>query len=348
MTRRLFIPGTGGCVFQDRAGNPIGSLLHLVLNRQRDFLCEHDPDPNVLPPLRTSGLRDAAGHSIEIEAVGPIRAVYTPFFEQVHGLSGSKVYEFFNYDFRLDLRFNGARLWQELQQGAEDETWDIACHSQGALLVVWASLLAGPLEFPRRVRRVVCFGAPLQGTVNALAALLRGANLGAGLDAHAPTVRTWPSIYMMLPRWRLRVPGTTGIESFKASTWQHAGRLAPGPDLSNGISANLLLRAQAWKAALDNQSFEALRSIQRLVLVQGDNLDTWARTPHFPELPSLQHQDGQNVVRGDGLVPADLTLQLLPRALSQKLESILTPVQSHDWMCSDPSRAELCERLFAD
>jgi hypothetical protein len=347
MTRRLFIPGTGGCLFQDGAGNPIGSILHLALDRQRDFLCEHAADPDVLPPVRTSGLRDAAGQPIEIQAVGPVRAAYEPFFEQVQGLNRRKVYEFFNYDFRLDLRFNGARLWEKLREGG-DEPWDIACHSQGGLLLVWASLLAGPTQFPRRVRRVVCFGTPLQGTLNALDALLHGASLVAGLDARAATVRTWPSIYMMLPRWRLRVPGATGVEMFKQSTWQSAGCLAPGDDLRAGISASLLLRAQAWKAALDNQSFEALRAIERLVIVQGDNLNTWARAPDFPRLPSRQHQDGENVVRGDGLVPADLTLQLLPRALSQRLQSIVTPVQSHNFMCADESKAELCERIFAD
>jgi len=348
MTRRLFIPGTGACVFQDLAGNPIGSILHLALDRQRDFLCEHAADPDVLPPLRTSGLRDAAGNPVEIQAVGPLRVAYQPFFEQVRGLNREKVYEFFNYDFRLDLRFNGERLWQKLREGADDQPWDIVCHSQGGLLVVWASLLAGPEQFPRRVRRVVCFSAPLQGTVNAADALLRGASLATALDVHAATVRTWPSIYMMLPRWRLRVPGATGVELFKASTWQRAGCLAPGDDVRTGISANLLLRAQAWKAALDNQSFEALRSIERLVIVQGDNLGTWARAPDFPRLPSRERQDGVNVVRGDGLVPADLTLQLLPQALSQRLESIVTPVQSHNFMCADPSKAELCERIFAE
>jgi hypothetical protein len=348
MSRRLFIPGTGGCVLQDLAGNPIASILHLALDRQRDFLCEHAADPDVLPPLRTSGLRDAAGNPVEIQAVGPVRAAYQPFFEQVQGLNREKVYEFFDYDFRLDLRFNGERLWQKLREGADDQPWDIVCHSQGGLLVVWASLLAGPAQFPRRVRRVVCLSTPFQGTVNAADALLHGASLATGLDAHAATVRTWPSIYMMLPRWRLHVPGATGVELFKPSTWQSAGCLAPGDDVRAGISANLLLRAQAWKAALDNQSFEALRSIERLVIVQGDNLGTWARAPDFPRLPSRAHQDGENVVRGDGLVPADLTLRLLPQALSQRLESIVTPVQSHNFMCADPSKAELCERIFAE
>ena len=182
MTRRLFIPGTGGCVFQDRAGNPIGSILHLALDRQRDFLCEHAADPDVLPPLRTSGLRDASGNPIEIQAVGPLRAAYEPFFEQVQGLSRRPAYEFFNYDFRLDLRFNGERLWEKLRAGGDDQPWDIACHSQGGLLVVWASILAGPAQFSRCVRRVVCFGTPLQGTLNALDALLHGASLVAGLD----------------------------------------------------------------------------------------------------------------------------------------------------------------------
>jgi hypothetical protein len=142
------------------------------------------------------------------------------------------------------------------------------------------------------------------------------------------------------------VPGTTGIEIFKSSTWKKARRLAPSTDLSQGISESLLLRAQAWKAALDNQTFDALCSIERLVFVQGDNIHTRARTPNFPRLPDLQRQDGEIVVRGDGLVPMDLTLSLLPHALRTRIDSIATPVPSHIWMCSDQNQADLCERIF--
>jgi len=344
--RRLFIPGTGGCFFHDPAGNAVGSVLDLALDHQRDFVCQHDPDPNVLAPLHTSGRKDAAGRPLELTAAGPIRAVYTPFFDQVHPASTRKVYTFYNYDWRLDLRFNGARLWHLLETSGEGQPWDIVCHSQGGFLLAWASILAGPAQFRRFVRRVVCFGVALQGTVNAVEALLDGFTLAPQIAASAATVRSWPSIYMMMPRWRLRVPGTTGIEIFKSSTWKNAQRLAPGSDLGQGISESLLRRAQAWKAALDNQTFDALCNIERLVFVQGDNINTRARAPAFPRLPDVGRQDGELVVRGDGLVPMDLTLSLLPHALRNHIDSIVTPVPSHIWMCSDQNQLDLCERIF--
>jgi len=347
MTRRLFIPGTGGCFFHDAAGNAIGSVLDLALDHQSDFLCEHDPDPDVLAPRHTSGRKDASGNPIEISAAGSIRAVYGPFFDQVHPLSTRKVYMFYNYDWRLDLRYNGERLWQMLQASGGGQPWDIVCHSQGGLLLLWASILAGPAQFRRFVRRIVCFGVGMQGTVNAVEALLDGTSLAPRVAADAATVRSWPSIYMMMPRWRLRIPGTTGVEIQKSSTWKKAGVLAPGADLRAGISESLLRRAQAWKAALDNQTFEALSAIERFVVVQGDNINTWARAPAFPRLPDLRHRDGENVVRGDGLVPMDLTLSLLPHAFRTSLQSIATAVPSHTWMCSDQNQLDLCERIFA-
>lgn len=347
MTRRLFISGTGGCFFHDPAGNAVGSVVDLALDHQRDFVCEHAADPNVLGPLHTSGRKDAAGRPLELTPAGTIRAVYTPFFDQVQAASTRKVYTFYNYDWRLDLRFNGARLWHMLETSGDDQPWDIVCHSQGGLILTWASILAGPAAFRRFVRRVVFFGVAMQGTVNAVEALLDGFPLAPFVRADAATVRSWPSIYMMMPRWRLRVAGTTGIEAFKSSTWKKAQRLAPGTDLHQGISESLLLRAQAWKAALDTQTFEALRSIERLVFVQGDNINTRARAPAFPRLPDQRQQDGELVVRGDGLVPMDLTLSLLPHALRSRIDSIATPVPSHIWMCSDQNQLDLCERIFS-
>lgn len=322
--------------------------MDLAHDRQRDFICEHAADPDVLPPLRTTGLRRPNGTPIDVTAAGVIRAIHTPFFDQVHPVTRRKVYEFYAYDWRLDLRYNGARLWEMLQGSGRSEPWDIACHSQGGLLVLWASIVAGPVEFRKFVRRVVFFGVPLQGSVNAVQALVNGFSLVPGLDLDAAVVRTWPSVYMMMPRWRLRVPGATRVEAFKASTWSSANLLAADGDLQKGISPDLLERARAWKKEMDSQSFEAMRGIERLVVVQGDNLNTLARTPKFPAMPDLEgRRDGEVIVRGDGLVPMDLTLRLVPRELGAMLESVASAVNSHDLMVADQDQANLCERIFA-
>jgi hypothetical protein len=348
MARRLFIPGTGGSLFQDDSGKAIGTILDLALDRQRAFLCEHDPDPDVLAPIRTTGLTKPDGRAVNAHAVAPVRAVHTPFFDQVRPASTRKVYTFFNYDWRLDLRFNGERLWESLRTSGPREPWDIVCHSQGGFLVLWASLLAGPIEFSKFVRRVVFLAVPLQGSVNAAHALINGFDLVPGVRADTATVRSWPSVYMMMPRWRLMVPGATGVEVFKESTWRRANLVADGPALGAGISRALLARAQAWKRELDTQPFDAMQTLQRFVVVQGDNHNTWARAPEFPRLRDLAAaRDGEVVVRGDGLVPMDITLQLLPAALKAKLDSIVVKVPSHTAMCTDQDLANLCERIFS-
>jgi hypothetical protein len=328
----------------------LASIFDLALDKQAEFACEHSEDPAVLEPICTSRKRDDAGKFTQISAVGPIRAVYTSFFEQTGPPPQlKKLYQFFNYDWRLDIRLSGQLLWEFLQNSGDGEPWDIACHSQGGLVLTWASLLAGPAKFKKFVRRAVFLGVPLQGTLNAAEALVSGVGLLPGVKADAATVRTWPSVYMMLPRFRVHVPGATGVELFKSGTWQRAGLLAADGDTRRGLRADLLQRAAAWKRALDQQEFLALQSVERLVLFQGDNVATLARAPQFPQFPDVERPiDGQVRVRGDGLVPADRTLELLPPALLQRLDSIVSPVVSHLLMCASLDTVALCDRIFSD
>src|SRR5688572_1095141 len=131
MRRRLFVPGTGGCFFADGTGGREASILDLALDDQKDFICEHESNPEHLPPLRTSGLKDAQGNPVSLRAAGPIRAVYKPFFDETtRPPAARKSYQFFDYDWRLDIRHSGELLWERLKQSGEAEPWDIVCHSQ--------------------------------------------------------------------------------------------------------------------------------------------------------------------------------------------------------------------------
>jgi hypothetical protein len=139
------------------------------------------------------------------------------------------------------------------------------------------------------------------------------------------------------------------VELFKSGTWQRAGLLAADGNTRHGIRPDLLQRAAAWKRALDQEEFLALQSVERLVLFCGDNQPTLARAPEFPKFPDLDRAiDGQALVRGDGLVPADRTIELLPPALKQKLDCIVSPVVSHLLMCSSLDTVALCDRIFSD
>lgn len=349
MRRRLFIPGTGGCFYADEAGGRHASILDLALDRQRDFICEHAADPAELAPRRTSGLNDAQGNPLALRAAGPIRAVYEPFFDETVGpASTRKAYQFFDYDWRLDIRYSGEQLWERLKQSGDAEAWDVVCHSQGGLVLLWASRLAGPAAFRKLVRRVVFCGVPIQGTVNAARALVAGVDLLPGIQADVATVRTWPSVYMMLPRWRLHIADATGVELFKESTWKKADLLAPDADLRRGISPALLARAQEWKQWLDGHDFAPLAAIERFVICQGHTINTWIRAPDFPRFPDLEGpRDDVTLAAGDGLAPAARSVEFLPRALVRRLSSLAVPVRSHMLMCSSLHQVLLCNRLFS-
>lgn len=349
MRRRLLIPGTGGCFFADDAGGRHASIFDLALDRQTDFVCEHAADPEELVPRRTSGLTDAQGNPVPLSAAGPIRAVYKPFFDETVGpASRQKAYQFFDYDWRLDIRYSGEQLWESLKRSAGAEAWDIVCHSQGGLVLLWASVLAGPVAFKKLVRRVVFCGVPIQGTVNAARALVSGVDLLPGVKANVSTVRTWPSVYMMLPRWRLHIAGATGVELFKESTWRAAHLSSPGAGPTRGISVDLLARAQEWKRRMDRHDFAALAAIERFVICQGHAINTWARTPEFPTFPDLEGpRDGETVVEGDGLAPAARSIQFLPPALKRRISNLAVPVRSHMLMCSSLYQVLLCHRIFS-
>lgn len=348
MARRLFIPGTGGCFFEASDGSRVASILDLALDRQASFTCRHSADPDVLAPERTTGLTESNGTPITVHAAGPIRAVYEPFFDAIKPGTLSKLYTFFDYDWRLDIRYSGGVLRDFLTDNAAGGQWDIVCHSQGGLVLTWASLLLGAAEFRRLVRRVIFMGVPLQGTVNSVAGLLKGVGLVGDdlVKAQAATVRTWPSVYQMMPRWTVRVPDAKGVELFQTSTWRKHGVLGTPGDTNVGVDPNLLARARKFKVALDGENFEALRSIEKLVLMMGHNLNTRVRIPAFPKLPSDARRDGDVIMRGDGLVPVDMTFKLLPTAVKDAVDSLLTPVRSHMLMCSSLAQFSQCEAIF--
>lgn len=340
MTKRLFIPGTGACIFcrthQGVVGDIVGSILDIALARQSELRCDHDDRADVLEPRATSGLMDG-GSPVEITANGRISAVYRPFAESI-----APRYEFFDYDWRLDIRYSAKRLREFLE--ARGERWDVVCHSQGGLVLLIASLEMDPAAFHRAVRRVVFLGVPYGGTLNAATALLDGVDLLPGVNVEPSVVRTWPSIYMMLPRWHVGARGTLGADLLKDSTWASADLLSPDPQ--HGIHPGLLARARELFLMLSAEPFGALKGVERFAVIQGRNHNTRLRVPAFPTLPSLDQLDGQAVVRGDGLVPADVTMRMYPGDLKDRMDSIFTNVRSHMLMGSELSRFLLCESFF--
>src|SRR5690606_30095066 len=154
-------------------------------------------------------------------------------------------------------------------------------------------------------------GVPMVGTLNAAAALIDGVDLIPGVRVPPPVVRTWPSIYQMLPCWNVGIPGVSGAELFKDSTWRAAGLLGAHNATATGLDPTLLARGRAWKRLITNEAFPALQEIEQFVIIQGKNHPTRKLLPEFPRLPSVGKINQTSIVEGDTLVPADLTRSML-------------------------------------
>ena len=355
MGKRLFIPGTGAAMFvASDNGEQVGSILDVARNKQHLLRCKHAADVDVLPPIETTSLKRPDGTPRQLEPRGFISAVYKVFADK-----RAPAYAFFEYDYRLDLRYNSGRLLDFLTGKRSNQKWDVVCHSQGGLLLMGASLLATQrgVDFAKLVRRAVFLGVPIQGTVNATAALVEGVDLFPGLNLLGTSVgkiritpevvRTWPSVYQMMPRWHVGVPGTTGAELFKASTWRNAELLSRDP--KNGIHPDLLKRGRKWRIWMEAQAepFKALCGIDELVIVSGKDHPTYARIPDFPKLPTSTRIDHETVVMGDKLVPMDLTFNRIPQALRDSIDgSFRMNGREHMLLGTELQKLDLCERVF--
>lgn len=345
MGRRLLIPGTGGCIYTRSDGGQVGSILDLALDHHFHLECEYPDDENVLDPVRTSGLKDRSGAFVSLDATGYIRGVYKVFDD-----SDRPTYRVWPYDWRLDIRRSGRELVKFFRaEEARGDKWDIVCHSQGGLILIAAAMSAGNASFAKWVRRVAFVGVPIFGTINAASALLNGVDLLPGVTVSVPVVRTWPAVYMMLPRWWTGLSSSPSRELLLNTTWARAGLLAAEAparlNLSTGVDRRLLARARAWQRALARYDFGAFRTLERFSILQGKNHPTRVKVPGFPTLPRLQ-QNGNTVDRGDSLVPADLTYRMLPGPVRAVADTFYTNVRSHMLFCSQIQTLQLCESLF--
>jgi pimeloyl-ACP methyl ester carboxylesterase len=127
-------------------------------------------------------------------------------------------FNFFEYDWRADVRESGRLLLEYLKQNKpESGAWKIIGHSLGGLVTVTASKLCAKenggddTAFSQLASHAVLLGSPLCGTMVAADALINGDNLSAPFSEHFKAiVRTWPSIHQLLPAWLGSIKKTVG------------------------------------------------------------------------------------------------------------------------------------------
>jgi hypothetical protein len=333
----LLIPGTGGSLLKFSDTNEVINIAKVVLeggdgpSTQR-LKCAHDVQPHVLEPKPTS---------VEIKPHGHMSLAYQPFDADM--LNKWKVW---NYDWRLDIRWSGMLLEEHLKKGGvpkPNDRWHIVTHSQGGLVLLWAARRMREDVFAQYVSSVVFVGVPFFGTVNAAAAMLKGTFFGNSIPPE--TVRTWPSVYQMLPRWNVRSNAVTP-DLLLNGTWSQAGFVPDDGtplDTRRHIDSSLLARARAWHSAVtpgphqpSGGLFEPLRKLRFVRIVLGEIPES---TGHL--LPNFPTVTGPLVV-GDTLVPSDVTHSMLPTWVRDAASIRRFPTADHMLLCSDPNVYDWC------
>lgn len=321
--RQMVVPGTGGVLYESAGGARAATIFELLTQAgaAQTLCCKHGLDPEVLEPIDNV-----------LVARGYMTLAYEPF---AHAFPK---WEFFDYDWRLDIRYSGRRLAEHLQaEAARGDRWRLVAHSQGGLVVLAAARLLGAEEMARLVQGVSFVGVPFFGTVNALLALLEGTFFKSTIPKEV--VRTWPSVYQMLPRWSVTRDNTLRPELLLDVTWMKAGLLpAPGEpvDLSRHIDRAMLERARALHRATSTGYFEPLRKLDFIRIVQGNNLKTPFRLPRFPSTEEVI------TAEGDTLVPDQFTRDRLPSWVQDEATIRRLPAAEHSLLCGDSNVFGLC------
>jgi pimeloyl-ACP methyl ester carboxylesterase len=324
MARQLVVSGTGGVLYVDATGAQVGSIFDLLTKPDAAAVlrCSYSQNPADIDP--TSKPLTPSGH---------MTLAYEPFDHAIPG------WQFFDYDWRLDIRSSARRLATFFQQAAPNgDRWRVVAHSQGGLVVLAAAQELGADAAAQLIQSICFVGTPFFGTVNALIALLQGTLFGNAVPKEI--ARTWPSLYQMMPSWGIfdATPGKNDL--LVEGTWGAFG-LLPGPgkalDLSKHVDPVMLARANAWRELTKVNFFDALHKLDYVRIIQGNNRDT---TLYLPQFPST---NGVSITKGDTLVPDQFTRDSLPEWIKDSATIRRIPAAEHMLLCSDPNVYGLCQ-----
>ncbi len=334
----LLVPGTGGTSLIDHTGADIGYPIRMRLGGATNGLLARGPDyygrlltmehrPGQLAPVKTSalpGVMIRPGHVLDV-AYNQVPAGFNRWV----------------YDWRADLRYSAGQLLDVLRERKpSDGRWNLIGHSQGGLLIVLASkLLDDPEAFQEYVGRVVLVGAPLAGTVNAAHALLTGESAGKpSASVFKEILRTWPSLYQMLPQWPAVVD-----ENGEELGEEHQLSSSDGwPDVP-GIEKDFLERAADVMRML-RDPLSHMRGDVRVALVKARNRNTGVTLTRKDG--ALIPEPAARVQKGDGLVPFERTVTWIGDHIRPHIFAYNGVANAHAFMLTDPGISADVRRLL--
>src|SRR5260221_7315920 len=207
--RLMLVPGTGGVRFKFSDGTKAPYVVEMLeehfLGDDETFYqslgCAHDA-PKPQPDGCGFGPRLSTLEPGKTLVPGPILegTAYQTVLDFGVDQKDPKKYFPCAYDWRLDIRYNAKLLLDLLKAAASRTRWNLLCHSQGGLVVIAASLLAGADLWAKIVRNVSFVAIPFVGTARSIQAIIEGTNFGKGTsEVFRRTARTWPALYQMFP-----------------------------------------------------------------------------------------------------------------------------------------------------
>jgi pimeloyl-ACP methyl ester carboxylesterase len=330
----LLIPGTGGVDFRFEDGSPSGyafAILQSGIGLSDDIRQEigcGPPGPDLAPwtPGPTT-LRPGV-------KLFPNRVLIGTAYQAVPGK-----YQPYPYDWRLDIRYNGALLLEHLRRHAGAGRFRIITHSQGGLVLLAASrLCADPGEFARYVEKIVMVACPLIGTIRATAAVLEGDTFGGfAAPMFKEVSQTWPAIFQMFPQYAC-VEGRPALRPLDPALWQ--GR--PLPVLE------LVKRGASFTTWLGEHPFDHMDGDIHIRFVFGNPSRT--DTPIGLSMAadgSLRVSD--HAVAGDGLVPyRETSARLIAMGLGDHIDTVTgQTVRDHSSLLNDPRVGGICDSYLS-
>lgn len=323
----LLVPGTGGITLMDSQGNDLGypvkmrigvATRGLVAGLSAPELIEllsMEHTPGQIAPARTSlkpGTSVRPGHVLKV-AYNQLQTDFNNFI----------------YDWRADMRYSAGQLLDFLRERKpRDGRWNLVGHSQGGLLIILASkMLDGPEAFSELVASVTLVGSPIAGTLNAAKALIDGDNMGKeGSPAFQKIMRTWPSIYQMLPAW----PAVLGEDDSPVPAERQLDQPG-GWEGHEGVSEDLLARAREAHRLL-RDPLGGLEGDISVAVLLGRN----RRTARALRAGSPITSEPIEQQLGDTLVPHDQTLQWIGGHFARYVITVPAPCNVHSMLCDDP------------
>jgi pimeloyl-ACP methyl ester carboxylesterase len=303
------IPGIGGSVLA-RGGHPVwsprpGAALRAVFSLGKSISSltlagdDHTLDDlgdDITAPALLPDLHIVPGLDWKIDGYSRLRQ---RLFERFDLADGGNYLEF-PYDWRRDTRVAARRLatvaraqlarWRQ-SSGNADAKLVLVGHSMGGIV---ARLFLELHDGWTITRRLVTFGTPYAGSVNALEFLVNGFRVGWGpftADLSA-MLRSFTSVYHLLPSYRcVRV----GAE------WKLLDEIGPLPNVDAARLADALALHRALRAAVDAQGAPLLRyDIRPLV---GDSQRTRWGASLTNDRVAVRFDRGPGEDGGDGTVP---------------------------------------------